>query len=546
MIDDFVEKMEKDPSFCELDYKITSCEIVKAIHKLKSGKAVGLDGMPNEIFKSCATIIAPLLQKLFNLILSSGIYPYKWSSAYICPIFKSKDPLNPENYRGIAINNCMGKLFNLILNNRLDKYLEKHKIINPCQIGFSKKCRTSDHIFIVKTLIDKYTSYKGGKLFTCFIDFKKAFDKVIHSGIKLKLLKQNITGLFYGVLKDMYNKSELSVKIGNYITPKFRSLIGVRQGDVLSPNLFKIFINDLPDIFEGISDPVNLNGRKIDCLMYADDIVIFSSSKSGLQKKLDQLYKYCEEWCLEVNLSKTQIVIFNKPGKFLKDNFKFNNETIECVNNYVYLGMKLTASGLFKQGKEEMYKKSMKAVYKLQRTVSSSNPSVNTYLHLYDHTVKPILMYGSEITGMFKTNSAACSREDEYLFQRIYTDDFLDKSHLRFLKNILGVNKKATNIAVLAETGRYPLYFSVVISMLKYWYRIKNMEKGLLKDALIANQKMYLEKTDCWLSSVNFILQNLDIKIFDMSLNSLIKFVKNKLCQSFLHFWNNIGIKDSK
>ena len=143
----------------------------------------------------------------------------------------------------------------------------------------SKKCRTSDHIFIVKTLIDKYTSYKGGKLFTCFIDFKKAFDKVIHSGIKLKLLKQNITGLFYGVLKDMYNKSELSVKIGNYITPKFRSLIGVRQGDVLRPNLFKIFINDLPVIFESICDPVNLNGRKIDCLMYADDIVIFFQFK---------------------------------------------------------------------------------------------------------------------------------------------------------------------------------------------------------------------------------------------------------------------------
>ena len=59
-----VENMEKDPSFCELDYKITSSEIVKAIHKLKAGKAVGLDGMPNEFFKSCATIIAPLLQKI--------------------------------------------------------------------------------------------------------------------------------------------------------------------------------------------------------------------------------------------------------------------------------------------------------------------------------------------------------------------------------------------------------------------------------------------------------------------------------------------------
>jgi tyrosine-protein phosphatase YwqE len=81
--------------------------------------------------------------------------------------------------------------------------------------------------------------------------------------------------------------------------------------------------------------------------MYADDIVIFSNTKSGLQKKLDKLHEYCKEWCLEINLSKTQVLIFNKPGKHLKDNFTFNNNTIECVNDYKYLGMKFTSSGIF-------------------------------------------------------------------------------------------------------------------------------------------------------------------------------------------------------
>ena len=95
----------------------------------------------------------------------------------------------------------------------------------------------------------------------------------------------------------------------------------------------------------------------------ADDIVIFSNTKSGLQKKLDKLHEYCKEWCLEINLSKTQVLIFNKSGKHLKDNFTFNNNTIECVNDYKYLGMKFTSSGIFKQGKEDMYKKSLKAVH---------------------------------------------------------------------------------------------------------------------------------------------------------------------------------------
>ena len=70
----------------------------------------------------------------------------------------------PENYRGIAINLCIGKLFNTVLNNRLDKYLIDNNLINKCQIGFSKKARTSDHIFVLKTLIDNYINRKGGKL----------------------------------------------------------------------------------------------------------------------------------------------------------------------------------------------------------------------------------------------------------------------------------------------------------------------------------------------------------------------------------------------
>ena len=95
----------------------------------------------------------------------------------------------------------------------------------------------------------------------------------------------------------------------------------------------------------------------------ADDIVIFSNTKSGLQKKLDKLHEYCKEWCLEINLSKSQVLIFNKPGKHLKDNFTFNNNTIECVNDYKYLGMKFTSSGIFKQGKEDIHRKSVKAVH---------------------------------------------------------------------------------------------------------------------------------------------------------------------------------------
>ena len=131
------------------------------------------------------------------------------------------------------------------MNRRLDKFLLDNNIIHETQIGFSKRARTSDHLFVLRCLIDKYTNSNDKKLFVCFVDFRKAFDTVIHPGIKLKLLQNNISGYFYRIICNMYNNNIMSVKLGRKLTNTFTSNIGVRQGDVLSPNLFKIFINDL-------------------------------------------------------------------------------------------------------------------------------------------------------------------------------------------------------------------------------------------------------------------------------------------------------------
>ena len=96
-----------------------------------------------------------------------------------------------NNYRGITVAGCLGKLFNSILNSRLDKYLLDNKLISDCQIGFCKNSRTSDHMFVVKYIIDYYFS-KDTKVYTCFVDFQKAFDSVLHTAIQIKLLKRPI------------------------------------------------------------------------------------------------------------------------------------------------------------------------------------------------------------------------------------------------------------------------------------------------------------------------------------------------------------------
>lgn len=101
-----------------------------------------------------------------------GHYPKQWASSYITPIHKGKDAHDPYNYRGIFISSAIGKLFNSILNARLDKFLLENEIIDKCQIGFTNKARTSDHMFILKCLIDNYFSSENGPLYS-FIDVKR-------------------------------------------------------------------------------------------------------------------------------------------------------------------------------------------------------------------------------------------------------------------------------------------------------------------------------------------------------------------------------------
>ena len=266
----------------------------------------------------------------------------------------------------------------------------------------------------------------------------------------------DINGKFYDILSSLYTKSSVCVKLGDNRTAMFECNVGVRQGDVLSLNLFKIFINDLPVYLSKTPDPVFVNGIPLHCLMYADDIVLLSTSASGLQEKLNKLNDFCQDWCLGVNVIKTKVLIFNKLGRLLDRKFYFKETCLENVRHYRYLGVHFSASGIFNFAQDDIFKKSMKASFKLTKLITTGEssinikltklittgePSINTSLHLYDHLVKPIVLYGSEIWGTFKTNIAACKKSSCFAFEEIYRNNIADKSQIKYLKYILGVNK---------------------------------------------------------------------------------------------------------
>ena len=167
-----------------------------------------------------------------------------------------------------------------------------------------KNCRTSDHILTLKTLIEK--AFKSSKyLFACFIDLSKAFDTINRRALFHKLYKFNVRGHFLNILKDMYSSLLYSVKTEHGLSPSFETKIGVKQGCILSPTIFSLYLNDLNDCFDISCDPVVIDTTKISSLLYADDIVLLSNTAEGLQNALNKLGNFCETWNLKINISKT-------------------------------------------------------------------------------------------------------------------------------------------------------------------------------------------------------------------------------------------------
>ena len=224
-----------------LDNDITKEELERVMCLIKYRKSTGPDRISNEILEVIYDAFPDLFLRLFNNILSNGIYPKNWSISYLVPIHKKGSKFDIRNYRGICLMSCLGKAFSKILNNRLIVWLEGNGVLSPEQLGFVTGNRTSDAHIMLYNLIQKYCKKGNKRLYTCFIDFEKAFDKICRSKLLIKMKSLGITGKFLNIIAAMYSGDQVQIKLGNKVTGNQFVNSGVRQGCVLSPTLFNIF-----------------------------------------------------------------------------------------------------------------------------------------------------------------------------------------------------------------------------------------------------------------------------------------------------------------
>ena len=474
-----------DSEFQEvLDKDITIDELKDAIDKLKLGKAVSEDLIANEFLKASGPLLREALLLLFNDCLRLGCYP--WNISYVTPLHKKGNIYDPNNYRAIAVASNVGKLFSNILLKRLLDYRAKLYPDTKNQLGFCKNAQTSDHILTLSTCINKYVNHsKNGRLYTCFVDFAKAFDTISREALLYKLWQMGIQGRFFSCLKHMYSNSCAKIKLLNKLSERIDILCGTEQGHPLSPELFKCYIQAMSEEFnEGFDDsgaPENvpsLNNVKVSHLLWADDLVLMAQDMKSLQKMINVLHKYCGIWGLTVNMDKTAVMVYNKSGRILKDsqNFFFGDSRIQSVREYCYLGITFSLTGSLALTQQKLRQKGLRSYFSLKSMIDVGSLRKTVLFKLFDSLILPVAGYGCQVwlpeTMLFKN----ITNTDTSPSLQAISKDPLEKLHLSFLKWSMGVHKKTSNSPVWGDTGRYPLGIELSKQLFSYFDRLQSLD----------------------------------------------------------------------
>ena len=321
----------------EGNYEFVTVEtLIRCLDQLPKGKSAGVDGVPAEVLQGGSHRLRVLLAMFINACLCHCWLPPMLMRTILIPLIKDrlKPASDSDNYRLIAIASSFSKLFELIILSRCENLL--HTTDN--QFGFKKKHGTDLCIYLLKDVINYY-NVKGSPVYCCFLDLRKAFDRVNFKKLFQKLINRNVPPYIVKLLVFWYTNQEMAVRWGNLVSTTFKVTNGLRQGGILSPGLFNVYVDLLSE---------NLNGTRIGCyagsmlinhLSYADDMVLLAPSAQALRRLLKTCEEYAKDYSIIYNTDKTKCMICWPKSSVGEPVFALQGVSLELVQNFKYLGV---------------------------------------------------------------------------------------------------------------------------------------------------------------------------------------------------------------
>ena len=277
--------------------------ICKVICELKSGKASGADDITSEHIVHCHQAGHLLITYMCNLMLLAGHVPPQFGIGVTFPIPKANFNIKSatfDDFRGITISPVISKILEKCIIENFEMCLKS----SDKQFGFKKKIGCGHTIFCLRSIVDIF-SENGSTVNICSLDVSKAFDKVNHSILFIKLMQKRIPVNIIKLLVTWYANSVSVVNWYGIISKSYTLRAGVRQGGVLSPNFFSIYVDGVISAIDGSNLGCKIGTQNMGILMYADDLVLISASVCKLQTMISICVDALHNLDLKVNFKKS-------------------------------------------------------------------------------------------------------------------------------------------------------------------------------------------------------------------------------------------------
>lgn len=392
--------------------QITEAGVLKLLQNLKEHKACGPDNIKPKVLKEMANIVAPMLTLIFKKSYDCGEVPEDWKSAYVTPIFKAGTKSDPANYRPISLTCVACKLMEHIITSAIMKHTKRHNIFYHLQHGFREglSCVTQ-LIEVVNDLA--FNMQGGGQTDLLIMDFSKAFDRVGHQRLLLKLEHYGVRHKTHDWIRSFLSSRNQRVVVGGEFSNIVQVQSGVPQGSALAPCLFLLFINDLPNQLDST------------VRLFADDTLLYLAVQSHkdtrtLQDDLRKLEDWEKKWQMDFNPSKCHVLRVTRKREPIVYDYVLHGKVLENVDASKYLGITLSSDLRWNPHVSNISNKGNQILGFLRRNLKINSPPIKTLA--YKTLVRPVLEYAAEAW-------------DPYTKGDIYTLEMVQRRAARFVLN---------------------------------------------------------------------------------------------------------------
>ena len=388
--------------------------------------------MPAEFLKHIGNKGLELITKLINLIYKTGHVPNEFAQSIFSPIPKVRAAQECSDYRTISLISHTSKILLQIIKARIEPIIERN--IGESQLGFRKGRGCQDAIFQLRILSERAIQ-KNRKIYACFIDYQKAFDRVYHDKLIEILDEIGVPTTERNIIKNLYWTQTAKIRINGKLTSLIEIKQGVRQGCILSPLLFNIYSEMIFQKAFYDQKGFKVNGMTFSNIRYADDTVIIAESQEQLQSILDNVTTISEEYNMKLNVKKTKVMVIER-NPSTSCVVTVNGEELEQIQSYIYLGTMITSDG--RPDKEIKRRISMaKSKFFQLGTILRDNISVRVKYKIIKCYVLSVLMYGCETWTMRKKEIRSLEAFEMWIYRKMnrirWTDKISNEELLKML-----------------------------------------------------------------------------------------------------------------